>query len=263
MMDQRTKIFFLRANMKYSIVIPAYNEAPYIERTISAIRERLIAAYPDVWEIIVVDNASDDGTGEAVRALGDPSIRVIREPQKGKGKALKHGVATASGDIIAYTDADLSIDPEQLCEAIDRVARKEAEMVVGSRLSAQSQKEDREWWRTFTSSAFNLAARMILDLPVGDSQCPMKVFKKELSEQLLASSENGFFIDAEFLSRVVQAEHAILEMPVAWVEHRYPGRRSKLRMFSDGAMTPIALARIRVRSASAFRSTIPVSRNER
>lgn len=231
--------------MKYSLVIPTYNEASVILLTVHTLvqifDERLISD----WEIIIADNASTDGTAEAVLSLRDTRVRVVRLAEKGKGRALRAGFATATGEIIGFTDADLSVPPEEIISAMKDVVAHPDLVVIGSRYHPQSVMPGREWWRIGSSRIFNILSRIIVGINVDDSQCPLKVMSKYNAQIFRATKENTWFADLEFLALLEHLSIPIQEVPVTWDEHRYPERRSKLSTIKDGFRSIVAMFRIR------------------
>ncbi len=117
--------------MKLSIIMPCYNEAATIEKIIDAIR---YCPYP-YKEIIIVDDASTDGTREILKNRIEPTVdRIIyHEYNQGKGAALRTGIKAATGDIIIIQDADLEYDPNEIPNVIKPILQDKADVVYGSR----------------------------------------------------------------------------------------------------------------------------------
>ncbi len=234
--------------MKFSLIIPIYNEATVIGRTVDLLREVFDAYVPegDAWEIIVVDNASSDGSAGVVREYSDPRIRVVELAEKGKGRAVRAGFCAATGDVIGFTDADLSVSPESLLAAFFACAT-EAPVVVGSRAHPASALPEREWWRTTSSRAFNIMTRAIVGVRVADTQCPLKVLRREHLPFILLSLDQTWYFDIEFFALLEHSGIPFVELPVHWEEHRYPERKSKLSTIRDGVRSIPAMVRIRRR----------------
>lgn len=230
-----------------SVIIPAYNEGPVIAQ--SALR--LARAFEEDgrfdWTIRVVDNASTDHTSAAVLALGHPRILLLRANEKGKGIAVRRGFAAAEADVVAFTDADLSIEPDELLQAALLVRDGIADLVVGSRLLPESAQPGREWWRSATSGIFHRLAALIVGTNASDTQCPLKAMNGKGRALMLATRERTWFFDLEFLAFAERGGLSMREYPVTWIEHRYSGRRSKLSTTRDGLRAIIAMLRIRRR----------------
>lgn len=231
-----------------SLIIPAYNEAPVIAATLRDLRSAFTEQFgDDGWEIIVVDNASTDGTAAASHALRDSRIRVIELPMKGKGHATRAGFALARGEYVGFTDADLSVPPNEVAQAFIDIKQSGANILIGSRFHKDSSMPEREWWRIFTSQLFNRYARIMLGVPFFDTQCPLKIVDKDGRAMLLITNELTWFFDLEFLALAHRASLFVAETPVTWNEHRYPERRSKLSTTRDGVRYLFAMPRIKKR----------------
>lgn len=235
--------------MKIRLFIPTYNESPVIKETLAALRDAF-RAFPDIdWHLTVVDNASSDDTKEQVESLRDPQIDVIEIHEKGKGLAVRTGFLTAgeSAGVIGFTDADLSVPPNEIIAAMRRVANDEADVVIGSRFHKDSVMPGREWWRVGSSGIFNVLAKIIVGTRVSDTQCPLKVMNEKGAHLMRLTEERTWFFDLEFLALCERRHIRVLEVPVTWDEHRYPDRRSKLSTTRDGMRAVIAMFRIRGR----------------
>ena len=125
---------------KLSVLMPAYNEETIIyANALEAARQ--ISPLADDYELLVIDDGSSDRTkAEIERAAAEnPKIRCISyQPNQGKGGALREGTAHATGDYIAFCDADLDLAPEQLADFIDRMQRENADVVIGSKMHPES-----------------------------------------------------------------------------------------------------------------------------
>ncbi|HEY9585557.1 MAG TPA: glycosyltransferase [Candidatus Paceibacterota bacterium] len=232
--------------MNVTLVIPVFNEAEVILPTLSLLCDVFERESGLRWSIIVADNGSTDGTGDLVAHLANDRISLLHLDEKGKGGAVRMAFTKADGDIVAFTDADLSVSPEDIVAAIKFVASDATDVVVGSRLLSKSRVPGREWWRTASSRAFNFAARLVVGLHKSDIQCPLKVMNGKGVKVMLATKESTWFFDLEFLAL---AEHLLLrvvEVPVTWNEHRYPKRKSKLKA-GDSIRALFAMLRIRQR----------------
>ena len=231
--------------MKFSLVIPVYNEAAVITPTLRSLRETFERELPNEWEILVADNASTDGTGAHVTALQSAHIRLVRLNEKGKGRALREGFKHATGEIVGFTDADLPITPEEILAAFHILEESDAGVLIGSRLHPESTMPGREWWRIGSSHMFNFLARTIVGIKVSDTQCPLKFMKRAYLDIFLATTEPTWFIDLEFIALLERLHAPLTVIPVSWDEHRYPERRSKLSTTRDGVRAVFAMARIR------------------
>lgn len=230
------------------VTVPAYNEAVVIERTLHEIQTKIRELLPEHDVAIeVVDNASTDDTAEIVRRHQGVALRSLVE--KGKGLAIRTSwMAHAQDtDVLLFTDADLAADLSALPALIDPILRGEADVVCGSRFVAGAGVE-RRWAREIASRFFRVLQHRLLGLPVEDAQCGLKAISAEVGQKLLPRcQESGWLFDSELLAYAVREKMRIREIPVHWVEHRDPKRRSALRLSRDGWAFLLGLAKIRQR----------------
>ena len=186
-----------------------YNEEAYARRAVSAARAVLMAELPD-WEIVIVDDASTDGTPALVNALAreDPRVRVVRNPVNRRlGGALRAGYAAAAKDLVFYTDADLPVDLHQLPRAVRLLEYQEADIVAGYRFDRTSE----GLVRALYTFCYNHLIRTLFGLRVRDVNFAFKLFRRSVLEKFPLTSE-GSFIDAEFLLRARKAGCVIIQI---------------------------------------------------
>ena len=216
---------------RYSIVIPAFNESARIPATLESVIGCIRA---NAWnaEVIVVNDGSIDNTAEIVRdiARGAPELRMIENPgNRGKGYSVRNGVLHALGDVIMFTDSDLSapiVEAERLFAAIDAGA----DIAIGSRwLESGRQTHRQPLYRQFFGRCFNAVCRMVMRLPFADTQCGFKAFTRDAAQtvfQLQTIERWGF--DPEILFIALKRGYTIKEVPVSWA-HDARTRMSYLR----------------------------------
>ena len=186
-----------------------YNEEAYARRAVSAARAVLTAELPD-WEIVIVDDASTDGTPALVDALAreDPRVRVVHNPVNRRlGGALRAGYAAATKDLVFYTDADLPVDLRQLPRAVRLLEYQEADIVAAYRFDRTSE----GLVRALYTFCYNHLIRMLFGLRVRDVNFAFKLFRRSVLEKFPLTSE-GSFIDAEFLLRARKAGCVIIQI---------------------------------------------------
>lgn len=249
--------------MKYSLVIPAYNEASVILPTVRSLIESFNKQEDFNWEIIVVDNASTDDTREQIEKFAHPQVRVLALKEKGKGRAVRAGFTKAEGEIVGFTDADLSVPPKEILSAMKYVEAHPDLVVIGSRHHPQSIMPGREWWRIGSSRIFNILARIIVGINASDTQCPLKVMSRDNARVMLATLEDTWFADLEFISLLENLHIHTEEVPVTWDEHRYPDRMSKLSTVRDGVRSLGAMWRIRRRLPAQLTMLANISKVKR
>jgi len=228
----------------YSIVIPAYNEADRIGATLGKVAA-YVAKMGWTGEVIVVNDGSRDATPQIVRewAQKNPIIRLLENPgNRGKGYSVRHGMMEATGNVLLFTDADLSspiYETEKLIAAIQRGA----DIAIGSRwVQADLQTERQPLYRQFFGRIYNLLLPIILGLHFKDTQCGLKAFTNRAARAIfprLRIDRWGF--DPEILFLAVNAGMTIAEVPVEWGHDN----RSKIKPITDGFRMFTEMLRIR------------------
>lgn len=202
-----------------SVVIPAYNE----ERRLGATLEG-VASYLDErglgHEILVVDDGSTDGTAELVRKHSFPAVRLIElGTNRGKGAALRRGVAESRGRRVLLCDADLSTPIEEL-EALEERLDQGAAMAIGSRSAAGSDVRVRQpLYRELMGKTFNRVIRLLGVRGMTDTQCGFKLLDGELARRLFPRvATDRFAFDVELLWLARRDGHRVDEVGVAWID---------------------------------------------
>jgi glycosyltransferase involved in cell wall biosynthesis len=186
-----------------------YNEEAYARRAVAAARAALETAIPD-WEIVIVDDASTDGTAALADALAreDPRVRVVHNPRNRRlGGALRAGYAAATKDLVFYTDADLPVDLEELPRAVRLLEYQQADIVAAYRFDRTSE----GLVRALYTFCYNHLIRTLFGLRVRDVNFAFKLFRRSVLEKFTLTSESSF-IDAEFLLRARKAGCPIIQI---------------------------------------------------
>lgn len=238
-------------SISVSIVIPAYNEAGRISASLTEVLA-FARHEPRIAEIIVVDDGSTDHTAEladeaaaqAALGAGGPAIHLVRhERNRGKGAAVRTGFLRATGDIVLFSDADLSAPITEAPRLIEPIAADECDIAIGSRALATSRIELRQsLFRRNAGRMFNLMVKALTGLPLRDTQCGFKAFRRTTASPLFAAQRiEGFAFDVELLYIARRAKLRILELPVRWSH----AEGSKVSMFLHTREMAIDLLRIR------------------
>jgi dolichyl-phosphate beta-glucosyltransferase len=223
----------------YSIILPAYNESARIAATLDKI---LAHATERGWnlEVIVVDDGSNDSTADIVReyARKHAVMRLLENPgNRGKGYSVRNGMLHAKGEILLFSDADLS-SPIEEADPLFAAMGEGADIAIGSRwVDRRLQIRRQPLYRRLFGRIFNLALRIILGLQFKDTQCGFKAFTRRSAQTIfpLQKIERWGF-DPELLYLATKFGFVVREVPVAW-SHREGTRihplRDGIRMFGE------------------------------
>jgi glycosyltransferase involved in cell wall biosynthesis len=241
-----------------SVVVPAYNEAPWILAAVEAMRERL-DALGRPWELIVVDNASLDGTADALEPLlADERVRVLRnDVNRGKGYSVRRGMLSARGELRLHCDADCAASFEslpRLLEALDGGA----DVVVGSRLAAGASIGKRQpLRRRIVGRSFVDLCRLTLREPTRDLFCGFKLWRAAAAEAAYGRTRlEGWTFDAEVLAMARALGFTLEEVGVVWSD------REGSRLSMARVLVPVVRDLLRARRTVRAASTAPAVVNE-
>ena len=205
--------------MRYSIVIPAYNESRRIKPTL---RKVLAYVANQGWdaEVIVVNDGSLDNTADIVRGYAEqnPALRLIENPgNRGKGFSVRNGMLHARGEVMLFSDADLSAPIEESANLFQAISAG-ADVTLGSRwLQRELQIQPQSLHRQLFGRIFNLALRLALGLRFKDTQCGFKAFNRRAVDSIfpLQRIERWGF-DPEILFLAEKRGLKVVEVPVRW-----------------------------------------------
>lgn len=205
--------------MTYSIVIPAYNEARRINATLDKVLGYILRQRWDA-EVIVVNDGSRDDTAEIVRrcAHKDPVLRLLENPgNRGKGYSVRHGMMEARGDVIVFSDADLSSPIEEMPKLLDALTAG-ADVAIGSRwLRTELQTQRQSLHRQLFGRIFNILLRITLGLRFKDTQCGFKAFTRRAAQTILPFQHiERWGFDPEILFLACKFGFRVEEVPVQW-----------------------------------------------
>lgn len=224
---------------KYSIIIPAYNEAARLGATLDRVHAYVTEQHWNI-EIIVVNDGSRDQTPEIIDdyAKRNPALRRIDNPgNHGKGYSVRSGMLNASGEVLLFSDADLASPIEEankLFAALD----SGADVAIGSRwLRPELQTRRQSLLRQLYGRIFNLALRILLGLNFKDTQCGFKAFTRTAAQKIFPRQRiERWGFDPELLYLARREKLKIVEVPVLWSDQqgtRISPLRDGLRMFTE------------------------------
>jgi glycosyltransferase involved in cell wall biosynthesis len=223
----------------HSIVIPAYNESARIVTTLEKVFA-FLATQSWSAEIIVVNDGSRDDTVEIVRKFQriHPELQLVENPgNRGKGFSVRNGMLNARGELLLFTDADLS-SPIDECHKLFQAIAEGADVAMGSRwVRAELQTRRQPFYRQLFGRIFNLALRLVLGLNFKDTQCGFKAFTQRAATTIFPQQKiERWGFDAELLFLAKRSGFRVAEVPVKWAHSagtRLSPLRDGIRMFGE------------------------------
>lgn len=201
-----------------SVVMPVYNEAATIEKAIGRVLIR-----PEVTELIVVNDASSDGTGEVLNAIGpkEPRVKVLHHAvNQGKGAALRTGFAGVQGEVVLIQDADFEYDPSDYPKLLGPIWEGKADVVFGSRFIGSEAHRVLYFWHSVGNRFLTLLSNMCTNLNLTDMETGYKVFRREVLQKIKLE-ENRFGIEPEMTAKVARLGVRIYEVAVSYHGRTY------------------------------------------
>lgn len=240
MKEPRIKAVFL------SIVVPAYNEERRIGKTLQKIRDYL-ASQSYAAEIIVVNDGSTDRTAEkaAETLRGMDQVHILRRcDNRGKGCSVREGIFQAKGELVLFSDADLSTPIEELEKFLPWIDQG-FDVVIGSRALPESDIQVRQnFFRELMGKTFNVFVRLFLMKDIPDTQCGFKLFRGDVARKIFPFVKTrGFSFDVEALYLCRRSGCRIKQIPICW-QNSPP---SKVRILASSVQMLLELVKIRIR----------------
>lgn len=200
-------------NLKVSVIIPVYNE----KKNIKVLLEEVLKQ--DVYEIIIVDDGSTDGTVEILKSLENPKIKVFfHDKNYGKGSAVRTALSQVTGDVIIIQDADLEYDPSEYNKLLAPIKKGKADVVYGSRFKGITRVF--YFWHYVGNKFLTLIANMLYNATLSDMETCYKVFKKACISNLNLKS-NGWGFDPEITAHFFKKGYRIVEVPISYYGRTY------------------------------------------
>ena len=197
-----------------SVVMPVYNERTTVEAII-----RRVLAVPVRIQLIVVDDGSQDGSGEILdRLQGELGFMLLRQANAGKGAALRRGFVAVTGDLVVIQDADLEYSPEEYPELIELICTGHADVVFGSRFIGRH--------RVFMFTHYlgnrvvTLATNVLYNTMLTDMETCYKVMRTDVLRSFTLDS-NGFGIEPEITAKIFKRGYRVYEVPITYAGRGY------------------------------------------
>jgi putative flippase GtrA len=208
------------APLDVEIVIPVYNEASTLARSVRRLHAHLVSGFPFAARITIADNASNDGTWEIARQLATelPAVQAVRLEVKGRGRALYAAWSASEARVLAYMDVDLSTDLAALLPLVAPLLSGHSDLAIGSRL-ARGARVRRGPKRELISRGYNAILHLILRTHFSDAQCGFKAIRLDRARELLPLvRDRSWFFDTELLVLAERSGMRIHEVPVDWID---------------------------------------------
>lgn len=226
--------------MSLSIVIPVYNE----RATVATILER-VEASGMADEIIVIDDASSDGTREVLAEIArtHPKLKLLlHESNRGKGAALRTGIRAATSELILVQDADLEYDPRDYAALLQPIQDGSADVVFGSRFLGGPRRTTM-FWHMVANQLLTLTTNILYNSILTDMETGYKLFKREVIQAIPLHS-NRFDIEPEITAKLLKRKVRIFEVPITFNPREYSeGKKIRMR---DAFAAIWALLRYRI-----------------
>lgn len=199
---------------KISVIIPIHNEEKNIEKNLS-ITKIALGSLDYEYEIIAVNDGSDDDTELILSRIKDKRIKVFNKPvNQGKGAAVKTGMKIADGDYFIILDADLQIHPSEIQTFFNHMYHDNADVVIGNKRHSYSNVHY-SFKRKFVSNVYHWIIKLLFGFPLSDTQCGLKLFKKEAIYKVMDKSLcKRFAFDLELLVSFRQNDLRVVDAPV-------------------------------------------------
>ena len=209
--------------MMLTIIFPVLNEKKRLESGVTRTVEYLKTIDFEDYEIIIVDNGSEDETPQIGKMLCEkyPKVQFEKINVRGVGVAFRRGVELSQGDIVGYMDTDLSTNIRHLGEALHLFRTlPEVDYINGSRFARKSDTRGRKWYRKITSQGLLILLKVFLGMKCTDAICGFTFVRREKAQELIAASsqDNGWFYMIEFLLRAEKRHMLVMDYPVEWQE---------------------------------------------
>jgi glycosyltransferase involved in cell wall biosynthesis len=202
-----------------SLVVPAYNE----EKTIETVLNRIFEFLPDIYEVVVVDDASVDRTPDVVHAYTtrEPRVKFFRHKVNlGKTAGLRTGFAAVTGSIVVVQDADLEYDPREISDLITPIKEGTADVCLGSRFMVRRAGRVLYFKHFLANKLLTLINNLLTDLNLTDVETGYKAARTEIVKNMIIES-SGFGFEIEFIAKCKKIGARIYEVPISYYGRTY------------------------------------------
>lgn len=230
--------------MLHIYLLPVFNEETVLAKAVTVIQTCLDTIYVDKtqFKVIVLDNASTDATSTIAAEIQKNypnTFEYVYISKKGRGNAIKSLCSLHLADFYTYMDIDLPIELENLRDFISPIVTNAYDISIVKRLG------QRPFWRRILSGFHKIFCWLFLNISFSDPQSGAKTFSRKIALDIFPlSCQNGYFFDSEFLSLANSRNYKIIEIPLTWIETRFPERLSKVKKLRDSLWAFLAILEI-------------------
>jgi glycosyltransferase involved in cell wall biosynthesis len=222
-----------------SVIVPVFNERNTVAEIVRRMRR---VQLPLDLEIVMVDDASWDGTGDILKALEDSTVRVVQHrANQGKGAAIRTGLAEVRGDLVLIQDADLEYDPDDWPRLLAPMMKGKAKVVYGSRFTGERRNMMFHHW--MGNRFLSLVTNVLYNTTLSDMETCYKLFDREVFDGITIQSD-GFDFEPEITAKVLRKGYRIYEVPISYAGREYD--EGKKITWKDGFRALWTLARYRL-----------------
>ncbi|MCI5223154.1 MAG: glycosyltransferase family 2 protein [Candidatus Electrothrix sp. AR4] len=223
-----------------SIVIPVFNEVNTLKEVIAGVHA---VKLPLDYEIILVDDASSDGTRQLIDSFQEKNIiKVFHDKNQGKGAALRSGFRKVSGDIVLIQDADLEYDPHEYPKLLKPILEDKADVVYGSRFVGSEAHRVLYFWHMIGNKFLTLLSNMLTNINLTDMETCYKVFRKDILDKV-AIKENRFGFEPEITAKLSKLNCRIYEVGISYNGRTY--KEGKKINWRDGVSALFCIVKYR------------------
>lgn len=224
-MSERLGIYPLPEGFRLSVIIPVFNEVSTVAKIVNRVQKTGLPL-----EIILVDDGSSDGTGEQLKRIAaeDCHIHALQHSaNRGKGAAIRTGLAAATGEVVVVQDADLEYDPEDLRFLLQPIVQGRADVVYGTRYG-HTDRQISPWWHETMNRLITTAANIAIGLRLSDVETCYKMMRREAIVGIIPQlRENRFGIEIELTARLARARLRFAQRRIAY-HHRWYDEGKKI-----------------------------------
>jgi glycosyltransferase involved in cell wall biosynthesis len=221
-----------------SVIVPVYNERNTVAEIVRRMRR---VELPLDAEIVMVDDASWDGTSDILKALEDSTVRIVSHPKNaGKGAAIRTGLAHVRGDLVLIQDADLEYDPDDWPRLLSPVLKGKAQVVYGSRFTGERRNMLFTHW--LGNRFLSLVTNILYNTTLSDMETCYKLFDRRVLDGITIESDS-FDFEPEITAKVLRKGVRIYEVPISYAGREYS--EGKKITWKDGFRALYTLVRYR------------------